>query len=55
MHVLTKFYHSPIKTVGGVRENVQNRPKNANDLRDLDFDLVTLTLAGYVNLTNTYL
>ena len=34
-----RFQLSPIKTVGGVRENVQNRQKNGNDLRDLDFDL----------------
>ena len=34
---------------------MQNRPKNANDLRDLDFDLVTLRSTGYVDLTNTYL
>ena len=34
-----RFQHSPIKTVGGVRENAQNRQKNRNDLGDLDFDL----------------
>ena len=49
------FQHSPIKTVGGVRENVQNRRKNANDLHDLDFDLVTLRSPGYVDLDYTYL
>ena len=29
--------------------------KNANDLHDLDFDLVTLRSPGYVNLDYTYL
>ena len=50
-----RFQHSPIKTVGGVRENVQNRQKNANDLHDLDFDLMTLRSLGYVDLDYTYL
>ena len=54
-NISMRFQHSPIKTVGGVHENMQNRPKNANDLRDLDFDLETLRLTGYVDLTNTYL
>ena len=49
------FQHSLIKIVGGVRENVQNRRKNANDLHDLDFDLVTLRSPGYVDLDYTYL
>ena len=38
-NISMRFQHSPIKTVGGVRENVQNWQKNGNDLRDLDFDL----------------
>ncbi len=50
-----RFPHSPIKTVGGVRENVQNRQKTGNDLADLDFDLVTLRLSGYVDVVYTYL
>ena len=29
--------------------------KNANDLHDLDFDLVTLRSPGYVNIDYTYL
>ena len=29
--------------------------KNANDLHDLDFDLVTLRSLGYVDLAYTYL
>ena len=33
------FQHSPIQTVGRVRENAQNRQTNRNDLGDLDFDL----------------
>ena len=49
------FQHSPIKTVGGVRENAQNRRKNGNDLGDLDFDLETLRSSGYVDLVYTYL
>ena len=53
--VFLRFQHSPIKTVGGVRENVQNRRKNANDLHDLDFDRVTLRSPGYVDLDYTYL
>ena len=40
------FQHTPIKAVGGVRENAQNRQKNGNDLGDLDFDLVTLRSLG---------
>ena len=47
------FQHSPIKTVGGVRENTQNRKKNGNDLGDLDFDLVNLRLKGHVDLVYT--
>ena len=54
-NISMRFQHSPIKTVGGVRENVQNRRKNANDLHDLDFDLVTLRSPGYVDLDYTYL
>ncbi len=50
-----RFQHAPIKTVGGVRENAQNRQKNGNDLGDLDFDLVTLRSSGYVDLVYTYL
>ena len=53
--IYMRFKHSPIKTVGGVRENVQNRQKNGNDLRDLDFDLVTLRSSGYADLVHTYL
>ena len=45
-NISMRFQHSPIKTVGGVRENVQNRQKNGNDLRDLDFDLMTLRSSG---------
>ena len=50
-----RFQHSPIKTVGGVRENAQNRQKNGNDLGDLDFDLVTSRSSGHVDLVYTYL
>ena len=32
-----------------------NRPKNVNDLGDLDFDLVTLRSWGHVDLVYTYL
>ena len=35
--IYMRFKHSPIKTVGGVRENVQNRQKT-------EMTLVTLTL-----------
>ena len=49
------FQHSPIQTVGGVRENAQNQQINGNDLGDLDFDLVTLRSSGYVDLVYTYL
>ena len=52
--VFMRFQHSPIKTVGGVRENVQNRRKNANDFHDLDFDHVTLRSLGYVDLDYTH-
>ena len=45
-NISMRFQHSPIETVGGVRENVQNQQKNGNDLRDLDFDLVTLRSLG---------
>ena len=45
-NIYMRFQHSPIKTVGEVRENVQNRQKNGNDLGDLDFDLVTLRSLG---------
>ena len=34
-----RFQHSPIETVGGVRENVQNRQKTA-----MTFVTLTLTL-----------
>ena len=54
-NIFMRFQHSPIKTVGGVRENAQNRQKNGNDLGDLDFDLVTLRSSGYVDLVYTYL
>ena len=39
-----------IKAVSG-----QKTAKNGNDLRDLDFDLVTLRSTGYVDLVYTYL
>ena len=42
----SKMHNRPIKTV---------REKNRNDLRDLDFDLVTLRSSGYVDLVYTYL
>ena len=48
--ISVRFQHSPIKTVGD-RESVKNRRKNANDLHDLDFALVTLRSPGYVTLT----
>ena len=54
-NISMRFQHSPIETVGGVRENVQNQQKNGNDLGDLDFDLVTLRSSGYVDLVYTYL
>ena len=54
-NISMRFQHSPIKIVGGVRENAQNQQKNANDLHDLDFDLVTLRSPGYVDLDYTYL
>ena len=54
-NISMRFQHSPIETVEGVCENVQNRQKNGNDLRDLDFDLVTLSSLGYVDLVHTYL
>ena len=49
-NISMRFQHSPIETVGGVRENVQNRQKNGNNLRDLEFDLVTLTLLHGLDL-----
>ena len=54
-NISMRFQHSPIKTVGGVRENAQNLQKNGNDLGDLDFDLATLRSSGYVDLVYTYL
>ena len=48
--------HPPITTVlGGVRENVKNRLKNANDPCDLGFDLVTLRVFHDLELDYTYL
>ena len=54
-NISMRFQDSPIKTVGGVREKRVKRLKNGNDLRDLDFDLVTLRSSGYVDLVYTYL
>ena len=45
-NISMRFQHSPIETVGGVREKVQNQQKKGNDLGDLDFDLVTLKSSG---------
>ena len=39
-NISMRFQHSPIKTVGGVRENEQNQQKNINDLGDLDFEVI---------------
>ena len=50
-NIFVHFQHSPIKSVGGVCENVQNRQKNGNDLHDLEFDLVTLRSSGYITMT----
>ena len=36
-------------------ETLKNDEKNGNDLRDLNFDLVTLRSSGYVDLVRTYL
>ena len=49
-NISMRFQHSSIKTVGGVRKNVKNRLKNANDPCDLEFDLVTLTLLHGLDL-----
>ena len=38
-NISMRFQHSPIETVGGVRENVQNRQKTA-----MTFVTLTLTL-----------
>ena len=46
------FQHSPIQTVGGVRESAQNPHINGNDLGVLDIDLVTLRPDGCVDLDN---
>ena len=54
-NIYIHFWHSPIKTVGGVSENTQNQQKNGNDLGDLVFDLVTLRSSGYVDPVYTYL
>ena len=50
MHVSVRFHHSPIKTVAGVRKNVNKSAKNANDLCDLDFDPVTFRLTHDLDL-----
>ena len=53
-NIYMSFEHSPITTVGGVRESTQKRLKNGNNCRDLDIDLVTLELLGYVDLVYIY-
>ena len=35
-NISVHFHHPPIKTVGQVPKMVKNRPKNGNDLGDLD-------------------